>query len=518
MRDQRAPGPLWLAARKEIDRDAMSRDVELLTTMEMAEADRLAVVQGVASLDLMENAGRAVADAAAAMAPFSGRIVIVCGPGNNGGDGYVAARLLDEAGFDVDVVLLGTRRALRGDSHAMASRWGEAEHPLDALPALLANCDVVVDALFGAGLSRPLAGAAETCVVAMNACGKPILAVDVPSGLDGSTGAPTGPVVRATRTVTFFRLKPAHVLFPGRALCGDVRLVDIGLPTSVLEHLAVRTWRNAPALWLDRYPRLKQDGHKYARGHAVVVSGGIEMSGAARLCARGVLRAGAGLTTIASPPDALLAHAAQLNAILLKAGQEPHDLARLLADQRYNAVAIGPGLGLQAGALDRVMAVLTSGAAVVLDADAITVAAPSPADLFGAIAANAARPVVLTPHEGEFKRLFPSLTGCKLERARAAAALSGAVVLLKGPDTVIAAPDGRAAINDNAPPWLATAGSGDVLAGFVTGLLAQGMAAWDATCAAVWLHGECATAFGRGLIAEDLPETLPGVLRTMSAD
>ena len=239
---------------------------------------------------------------------------------------------------------------------------------------------------------------------------------------------------------------------------------------------------------------------------------GIEMSGAARLCARGAMRAGAGLVTIASPPDALQAHAAQLNATLLKAGQAPHELRQLLLDRRYNAVAIGPGLGLGATALDQVMVVLSSGSAAVLDADAITVAAASPADLFRAIDTDVGRPVDLTPHEGEFKRLFPKLEGSKLERARAAAKLASAAVLLKGPDTVIAAPDGRAAINDNAPPSLATAGSGDVLAGFVTALLAQGMPAWEAACAAVWLHGACAAAFGPGLIAEDLPEMLPRVL------
>jgi ADP-dependent NAD(P)H-hydrate dehydratase / NAD(P)H-hydrate epimerase len=322
--------------------------------------------------------------------------------------------------------------------------------------------------------------------------------------------------VQATRTVTFFRRKPGHLLYPGRQLCGDIALYDIGMPVAVLDNIGVRTFVNASPLWRGQLPRLDVKGHKYTRGHAVVVSGGIEMSGAARLCARGALRVGAGLVTVASPPDALQAHAAQLNATLLKTGTLPADIAQLLVDRRFTAVGIGPGLGRADHAMEQVMAVVASDTAVMLDADALTVAAASSEVLFRAIAARK-RAVVLTPHEGEFKRLFPDVAGSKLERARAAATISGGVVLLKGADTVIASPDGRAAINENAPPWLATAGSGDVLAGFVTGLLAQGMPAFEAACAAVWLHGECANSFGPGLIAEDIPEALPKVLAKLLA-
>jgi hydroxyethylthiazole kinase-like uncharacterized protein yjeF len=293
-------------------------------------------------------------------------------------------------------------------------------------------------------------------------------------------------------------------------------LADIGIPDAVLDAIHPQSERNERALWQPTFPSLDIAGHKYARGHAVVVSGGIEMSGAARLCARGALRVGAGLVTVASPPDALLAHASQLNAALLKAASTPDEIAHLLSDTRYNAVGIGPGLGREPTAMAQVEAVLASSAAVVLDADAITVAAQSPERLFAAVAGRD-RSVVLTPHEGEFKRLFPAAEGSKLDRARHAAQASSGIVILKGPDTVIASPDGRAAINDNAPPTLATAGSGDVLTGFVTGLLAQGMPAYGAACAAVWLHGECANTFGPGLIAEDIPEALPSVLRALRA-
>jgi len=497
----------------------MDTRLELLTTAEMAHADRRAVDLGVASLTLMEAAGRAVAEQALRSVAAGARIAVLCGPGNNGGDGFVAARLLREAGCDVEVGCLVEPSRLKGDAGAMAARWTGAIRT-DCSAIVEANkAALIIDALFGAGLSRPLDGDAGALVDAVNRCRKAgtlVLSVDVPSGLDGTTWVAGPHVVSASSTVTFFRLKPGHLLMPGRALCGPVTLADIGMPDAVLEEIRPRAVRNGPSLWGHVFPRLSASGHKYVRGHAVVVSGGVEMSGAARLCARGALRMGAGLVTIASPPDALQAHAAQLNAILLHTGTAPDQLAGLLSDTRFNAVAIGPGLGRASDVIVQLDAVLASKAAVVLDADAITMAAHAPERLFAAIGA-CGRPVVLTPHEGEFKRLFPGAAGSKLDRARQAARQSGGVVLLKGPDTVIASPDGHAAINDNAPATLATAGSGDVLAGFVTGLLAQGMPAFEAACAAVWLHGECANRFGPGLIAEDIPEALPSVLRTLAA-
>jgi ADP-dependent NAD(P)H-hydrate dehydratase / NAD(P)H-hydrate epimerase len=510
---------------------------ELLTTAEMGRADQLAVEHGVAGLTLMENAGRAVAEAVAeAAAETAGRagaaITVVCGPGNNGGDGFVAARLLRDRGFKVRLGLLGRREDLEGDAAAMAGRWGDAVEPLS--PATIAGADLIVDALFGAGLKRALEGTAADVVAAINASGRPVIAVDVPSGLDGSTGTAAGPVVQAARTVTFFRLKPGHLLLPGRALCGEVRLADIGIPASVLGSIGPRTLANRPVLWRHAYPRPRLEGHKYSRGHAVIVSGPAESTGAARLGARGCLRIGAGLVTVVGPAAATAVNATQLTAIMVKAMGSDGALAEFLADKRHNAVLIGPGAGVGATTAATALTVLASPAAAVLDADALTSFAPGedgkpvravgfgfvvrgtepgpvPDGLFAAIKARA-RPVVLTPHEGEFKRLFGDLPGCKLERARRAAEASGAVVILKGADTVIAAPDGRAAINDNAPAWLATAGAGDVLGGFVAGLLAQHMPAFEAACAAVWMHGACAVEFGPGLIAEDLPETLPKVL------
>ena len=400
---------------------------ELLTAQEMGRADALAMAQGVPGLTLMENAGRAVAEAAAAIMPRAGAaIAVVCGPGNNGGDGFVAARLLREQGYRVRLGLLGSRSALEGDAAAMAQRWGEPVEPLAA--TMLADADLVIDALFGAGLSRPLDGLAAEVVAAINAAGKPVVAVDVPSGLDGTTGASAGPVVQATCTVTFFRLKPGHVLLPGRALCGEVRLADIGIPDRVLQEIGPRTFLNRPGLWRKHYPLPRMDGHKYTRGHAVVVSGPAESTGAARMGARGALRIGAGLVTVVGAATATAVNATHLTAIMVKAVGADAALAEFLSDERRNAVLIGPGAGVGPGTAATVLTALASPAAAVLDADALTSFAPgesqapvrasgfgfvvrgaepgpTPEALFGAIKARQAA-VVLTPHEGEFKRLF----------------------------------------------------------------------------------------------------------------
>ncbi|HVZ04496.1 NAD(P)H-hydrate dehydratase [Hyphomicrobium sp.] len=514
---------------------------ELLTTSEMGEADRLAAESGIPTLDLMERAGRSVADVTVKMAVElarpNARIVVLCGPGNNGGDGFVAARYLRERGFDVRVFLLGERTALKGDAAEMARRW-----PLPLRPAsvdVLQSMNIVVDGLFGAGLSRPLEGEAVDLVQSVNASGIPVIAIDVPSGLDGTTGEHSGPVIRARKTVTFFRKKPGHLLMPGRDLCGDVIVAQIGIPDRVLETVKPTIHENHPLLWLNAYPWAKDGGNKYDRGHAVVASGPAQQTGAARLGARGALRIGAGLVTAVGNAPATAVNAAHLTAIMVRIVEGKTALAEFLKDARRNAVLIGPGASVGIDTAAEVLAVLKSSAAAVLDADALTsfvgksndaVRAEggmgflarngdeeiSPDTLFAAIRERTA-PVVLTPHEGEFKRLFGELPGSKIDRARAASAKSGAIVILKGTDTVIAAPDGRSVINANAPPWLATAGSGDVLAGFVLGLLAQRMGAFDAACAAVWLHGECAQRFGIGLIAEDLPEMLPQVLRDLHA-
>jgi hydroxyethylthiazole kinase-like uncharacterized protein yjeF len=492
--------------------------IEILTVREMGEADRLTVDGGTPGIVLMERAGQAVADAAANSLVASGRVTVVAGPGNNGGDGFVTARLLAERGYKVRVLLFGERARLSGDAAEAAKRWTGETVPAD--PSGLANPGLIIDALFGAGLARPVEGATRALVEAMNASGARILAVDLPSGISGDSGQVLGAAVNATETVTFFRRKPGHLLLPGRLHCGTVIVADIGIPASVLERIKPMTFVNAPELWGPTFPIPRLDGHKYARGHAVVVSGSLTHSGAARLAARGALRAGAGLVTIASPREALAVNAAATLAIMVRAADGARELDALLQDRRLNAVVLGPGGGIGEGTRAQVLTALAGHRAVVLDADALTSFADEPQPLFSAIRARGAASTVLTPHDGEFARLFklyPDIVDVpsKSEKVIAAARTSGAVVLLKGADSVVAAPDGRAAIAENAPPWLATAGSGDVLAGMIAGLLAQGMPTFEAACAGVWLHGEAGNEYGPGLISEDLPEVLPRVLRRL---
>jgi NAD(P)H-hydrate epimerase len=477
---------------------------ELLTTAEMARADAYAVAHGVPSLTLMENAGRAVADAIAArFKPCA--VTVLCGPGNNGGDGYVVARLLDESGF---IVRVAHDAKPKGDAAAMSDQWKGPRVALE--PEALDGARLVVDALFGAGLSRPLEGAAAQMVESLNDL--PVVAVDIPSGVSGDTGQALGAVhVKAALTVTFFRKKPGHLLLPGRALCGETVLADIGIPAQAAN---TSLHENSPALW--KFPWPKLEGHKYSRGHCVVVSGPAHATGAARMAARAALRVGAGLVSVASPVDAVPVHAAHLTAIMIKPFQGAAGLGQLLSDKRLNATVLGPGLGVGRQTRELVTTVLKSGAATVLDADAITSFQDDPQALFNLLDDKC----VLTPHEGEFERLFPGVaeqSASKLDAARTAAARALCVVLLKGADTVIAAPSGKAVINANAPPSLATAGAGDVLAGLIAGLLAQGMPAFDAACAGAWLHGAAAGRFGPGLIAEDLPEILPAVLTDLAA-
>lgn len=483
----------------------------LLTPDEMGRADALAVKGGVPSLDLMENAGKAVADAIIArFAPC--KTLILCGPGNNGGDGFVVARLLVDEGWPVRVGLLGDRDKLAGDAAANAARWdGPFE---DAADYMVEGAELIVDALLGAGLDRDVDGALKELIDKINEHDAPVVSVDVPSGLDGATGQMRGGAVDADVSVTFFCKKPGHLLQPGRSLCGELVLADIGIDDVVLDEIGAHCFENGPDLW--HVPVVDEAGHKYAYGHCVVVSGGQLHTGAARLAAYAALRVGAGLVTLAGSKNALLVHAAHVTSIMLAETNDAVELADLLSDTRKNAVVIGPAVGVGPLTHQSVLSVLASGAAVVLDADALSSFKGDTSALFMAIKANPKRAVVMTPHGGEFARIFPKFDGSKVEQARAAAALSGAAIVLKGSDTVIAAPDGWGVINTNAPAVLATAGSGDVLSGIIGGLLAQGMSAKDAAAAGVYLHGEAANQFGGpGLIADDLPELIPDALMAL---
>jgi hydroxyethylthiazole kinase-like uncharacterized protein yjeF len=479
---------------------------EIISVAQMRAIDEGAAAAGVPTITLMENAGRAVAEAI--VQRFSPRpTAVLCGPGNNGGDGWVVARTLRALGWRVWVETLVPREELKGDAAAAAASWsGETfaigeENPM---------AELFVDALFGAGLSRPLEG--EAARLAKTLAGSPerVVAVDVPSGLDGDAGEALGDLsFRAGLTVTFVRKKPAHLLMPGRAACGEVVVADIGAPESVVAEQDIALWENDPSLW--RLPWPDPQAHKHARGHVFVASGGQARTGAARLAARAALRAGAGLVTVLSPPKALAENAAQLTAIMLREARDEEAYAE--AARTAQCLVIGPAFGVGASHFKLLCAAIETHprCPLVLDADALTLLSP--------ITRGFAEHDVMTPHVGEFRRAFPDLHASKETRinaARAAAAHAGCVVLLKGPDTVVAAPDGRAIVNTTGAPFLATAGAGDVLAGVIAGLIAQGMASFEAAAAGAWLHGRTGETIGPGLIAEDISEQLPVVLNSLA--
>ena len=467
----------------------------ILTTAEIRAAEDAAIAAGTPAEMLMERAGRRAAEAIMA---FGGprEVLVLCGPGNNGGDGYVVARVLRDAGCKVTVAASATAATLAAT--AAASRWtGQVTSLGEA-----ARQPVVVDALFGSGLTRPLAPELRNVAAPLMTAARLRVALDLPSGIEADSGANLGVLAVADLTIAFGALKPAHCLEPGRTWCGRIVVADIGLGgiTSQLHRVVP-----------PRLPRPGPNAHKYSRGAVLVLGGPAGHGGAARLTARAALRSGAGLAMIAATPDAMAENASRLDAVMLSPVRDGAGLGELLASRRFAAVAAGPGLGTGEAARELVTVLLASGLAAVLDADVFTLFAGAPERLAAALRG----PAVLTPHAGEFARLFGALPGSKVDQARAAAARVGAVVQFKGADTVIAAPDGRAVINTHASPYLATAGSGDALTGIIAGLLAQGQPPFEAACAAAWLHGDAGLRGGAGLTADDLPELLAAVLRDL---
>lgn len=479
-------------------------EFELLTPEEMGRADALSISAGKSEIELMGNAGRAVGRYIVEHYPRA-PVTVLCGPGNNGGDGFVIGCYLRGRGWPVRLVQFGEKERYSDAAKHYLQQWGVAE---TYRPEVIEGASLLVDALFGAGLDRPIADEFASIVRLTNKSKAPIVAVDMPTGVHGGTGQAMGVAIDADSTVTFFRKKPGHLLLPGRKLCGDVTLRQIGILDEVLAEIAPQTIENCPNNW--RLPTANAAGHKYSKGHCVVVSGPRGATGAARMSALSALRAGAGLVTINGERAALDEHASQVTAIMLR----EETLAELLEDPRYNGLIVGPGNGVSDATYHNVLTAIAANRALLLDADALNCFKSDPETIFNAIKKTSGN-VVMTPHAGEFSRLFAGvdLKAGKVEAARKAAEISGAVIVFKGADSVIASPDGRASINANGPPWLATAGSGDVLAGIIGGLQAQGMEAFDAACAGVYVHGLAATLYGReGMIATDFPDLVPSAL------
>ncbi len=482
-----------------------SNSTLLFTPAEMSAVDAAAAASGIPSFDLMERAGQAVAALALRAYPDAQRFVVLCGPGNNGGDGYVAARALGEAGATVNIHQMANADMLAGDAR-------HAAMTCNVKGATLASYqpqpgDVVIDAIFGAGLSRAVSPEVISLIDAVNGAEIPVVAVDLPSGVCGLRGKVLGAAFRASRTITFMALKPGHLLLPGRELCGEIEVFDIGIPHRIIAAQAGKIRRNDLALWSSRLPKSSVDTHKYKRGHLVVFSGGASHTGAARLSATAGLNAGAGLVTVAAPQNAMTINAGALTAVMLRQVETQMDLKDWLETSKIAACVLGPGFGVGERARDFVQTLKDK--PLLLDADGITSFREKPETLFDIFSQGETR-LVLTPHEGEFARLFPDIAADdrigKVEKAIAAAIRSHAVVVYKGADSVIASPDGRAYINDNAPAWLATAGSGDVLAGIIGALLAQGVPAFEAAAAGVYFHGEAAHRAGPAMTAESLAE------------
>lgn len=492
---------------------------ELLTPQEMTEADRQTIKAGIKDgFSLMLAAGRAVAEVARGVFPLNAPVAVLCGPGNNGGDGYVAAQFLLEAGLEV--VCFASAPPQKGSDAMRASLFYKG--PVSNLGEFsVASFGGVIDALFGAGLTRDINGPEAAAIDAVNSSDIPVVAVDLPSGVSGESGGVLGTAVRARATVTFFRKKPGHLLQPGRAHCGVLHVTDIGIPDHILTTIQTHTYENAPELWEDALPVLGVEAYKYSRGHAAVFSGGAHSTGAARLSALAAARIGAGAVTLLSPPDAMAINAVNLTSVMVRETRSLKDVRQFFVERKVGAAVLGPGYGNPAFARDHALFLaegeLEGFHGLVLDADGITAFEQNPGALFQRQDAKSV--LVLTPHEGEFRRLFPDIAKAavsKIEKAREAAKRANAVIIYKGPDSVVAEPGGLAVVNANGTPLLATAGSGDVLTGIVCGLLAQGMPAFAAACASVWMHADAARRFGLGLIAEDLPAQLPAVLSKLA--
>lgn len=482
------------------DTGPTTRDA-LLSCEQMGLCDRFTIENGTSGFTLMLRAGQG-ASRLIRRAFRPGRVLVACGPGNNGGDGFVIARDLRAHGWDVTVALLGEIAGLTGDAAEAAAAW---DGPVADLSAdQVESADLLVDALFGAGLTRAIEG--EAAAFLARAAGRAasgrltVVAIDVPSGVHGDTGQVLGMACPADMTVTFHCRKPGHLLYPGGGLCGAVRVVDIGLDPAASPMASPAARVIAPSLWDDRLLPPGPADHKYTRGHVLILGGA--MPGAARLAARSARRMGAGLVTVCAPEEAVPLVAGDAPGLIVQ--DIPYDLDAFVSARKVASIVVGPGLGTGADAKRLVEAATACAVPIVLDADVFS--------LFAGKRLPEGGPAVLTPHGGEFSRLFPKLDPRDIGRIAAvsrAAEQCGHTVLLKGPDSTVAAPDGRCSILDGAPATLATGGTGDVLAGAIAALLGRGLPGFEAACAGAWFHREAARRLrGTALLAEDLADAL----------
>lgn len=486
--------------------------LEVLTNGQMAQADSLTIESGIDGYDLMTAAGQHVANFVHDHYPDHD-VLVMCGPGNNGGDGFVAARFLQECGHDIRLHSLVPARKFTGDAKKAVKDWNGDISDMKTLPDIDPDKTIILDAVFGTGLSKPLEEPVISFFKAVRDSGLPVIAVDIPSGVNGNDGSADPHSLKAAHTLTFFRKKLGHVLMPGMGHCGNIHVLDIGIEDSITEKTGFVCYENDPALWQDKVPKPDQKGHKYSRGH-VVMLGGARMTGAIRMASMAAMRSGAGLCTVVADESAGDVYRKDAPHIMFEPLQSLPEFFEHCRDERRNAALIGPGAGLDdpESLKDAVLKLLQSGKKLVLDADALSVFEDGPDRLLKALHEDC----VLTPHEGEFKRLFPGVTGNKLEKTQHAAALCEAVILFKGPDTVIAQQGKTPIINTHATPWLATAGAGDVLAGMIGGFMGQGADVFDAACMASWIHGEAALEFGPGLTAPDIIDGIPAILKKLA--
>ncbi|VAV90167.1 NAD(P)H-hydrate epimerase / ADP-dependent (S)-NAD(P)H-hydrate dehydratase [hydrothermal vent metagenome] len=486
--------------------------IPILTTKNCYQADKQAIASGITPVTRMENAGSGAAESITARYEKC-KTLILCGPGANGGDGYVIARKLHEAGWSVDVMAL-TAPVAGSDAEFMAQQC-----PVDAssrVRQLPTDIELIVDCLYGAGLNRALDADTTQLIHQVNQHKSPVVAIDLPSGIFGDSNGGFAPCIVADTTITFAVKKLAHVLEPERSFCGVVEVVDIGFPDGMISDMPEVALENSPCLWSQIPVQPGAQSHKHNRGRLWVGCGGHLQTGAARLAARAGLRIGAGWVMLGGSKKAMQVCAAHETSIVLQTRPKHQSMAKTLQTSPVpDCVILGPAGGIGARMRADILDVLRSGIAAVLDADALRVMSAEPEVFFELCNEN----TVLLPHEAEFLGLFPDLNqtfGHKINRVKAAASRAGCTVLLKGADSVIANATGRAVVNTKTSAWLATLGTGDVLAGMVGGLMAQRVGGMDATCAAVWIHGALGQNLGAGLIAEDLPNEIPNILKNMA--